>query len=196
VVTENDLGARVRAFRTLRRMSLRALAESTGLSPSFLSQFENGRTNASIGSLRRLAECLGVRLSDLVEQEVRPINTVLRKADRPQLPIGNGASKFVITQPPLRYVEIYVSEFLPGGSTGTGPYVHGDAQEVVLVLRGVVALYLGDIKHELLAGDSIEYTSSTPHRIVNEGITDAEVLWVTSPPTPDHAPSTSELVTP
>lgn len=166
-------------------MSLRALGDASGLSPSFISQFENGRTNASIGSLRRLAECLGVRLSDLVDQEVRPINTVLRKDDRPQLPLGDQARKFIITQHPLRHLEMYISEFSPGGSTGTDLYAHGDAQEVVLVLRGAVTFFLGDVSHELAAGDSIEYTSSTPHRMVNEGTTEAEVLWVTSPPVPD-----------
>lgn len=191
MITENEIGARVRDFRVLRRMSLRALSDVSGLSISFLSQFENGRTNASIGSLRRIAECLGVRLVDLVDQETRPANAVLRKADRPQLPLGHRARKFIITQQPLRHLEIYISEFQPGGSTGDDLYVHGDAQEVVLVLRGAVTFYLGDVTHTLEAGDSIEYVSSIPHRMVNAGAEESEVLWVTSPPTPEPSVSPS-----
>ena len=158
-----------------------------------MSQFENGLTNASIGSLRRLADCLGVSLADLVDSEARPANTVLRKEDRPMLPSSGGARKFVITQPPLRHVEVYVTEFEPGGSTGSAPYVHGDAQEVLLVLRGDVTLQLDEQELHLRPGDSIEYLSSTPHRLVNDGDTEAEILWITSPPTPDHTPVASPL---
>lgn len=193
MIVDDDIGARVRSFRKLRRMPLRALAEAAGLSPSFVSQFENGLTNASIGSLRRLADSLGVSLADLVDSDTRPANTVLRREDRPTLPSSDGARKFVITQPPLRHVEVYVSEFAPGGSTGSEQYAHGEAQEVLLVLRGEVTLHLDDQELRLHPGDSIEYLSSTPHRVVNLGDTEAEVLWVTSPPTPEHAPVTTPV---
>ena len=35
---------------------------------------------------------------------------------------------------------------------------------------------------ELATGDSIDYRSSVPHRIVNGGTTTAEVMWIISPP--------------
>ena len=36
--------------------------------------------------------------------------------------------------------------------------------------------------YELEQGDSIDYRSSTPHRVTNAGDDVAEVLWVISPP--------------
>ena len=49
-----DLGERLRAIRLLRRRTLKAVAEAAGVSESFLSQLERGRTSASVASLQRL----------------------------------------------------------------------------------------------------------------------------------------------
>jgi hypothetical protein len=45
-----------------------------------------------------------------------------------------------------------------------------------------VRLELGGDLLELSSGDSIDYRSSTPHRIVNTGEERAEVMWIISPP--------------
>jgi mannose-6-phosphate isomerase-like protein (cupin superfamily) len=45
-----------------------------------------------------------------------------------------------------------------------------------------VQLELGGEVHELTSGDSIDYRSSTPHRIINRGERPAEVIWIISPP--------------
>jgi transcriptional regulator with XRE-family HTH domain len=166
-------------------MSQRELGARVGVTASFLSQLENGRTNASIGTLRRLAEGLGVRLSDLVDAGPVPTGRLLRRADRPQLSAAYGTTKWFITQPPLRHVEMYVAQIEPGGSTGPDQYRHGDAEEVLLVLSGCVRVELGDETYTLGEGDSIEYLSSTPHRVASAGDGPAEVVWLNSPPTPD-----------
>jgi transcriptional regulator with XRE-family HTH domain len=181
----DGVGERLRAFRTARRLSQRDLGDRVGVTASFLSQLENGRTNASIATLRRLAETLGVRLSDLVEAGPLPTGRLLRRADRPQLSAAFGTTKWFITQPPLRHVEVYVAEIEPGGSTGPDQYQHGDSEEILLVLRGNVVLDLADQTYDLATGDSIEYRSSTPHRVANHNAEVAELIWLNSPPTPD-----------
>lgn len=186
VSSTEDLGKRVKAFREMRGMSLRTLGSRAGLSPSLLSQFENGRVNASIGSLRRISEALGIALTDLFDDESSVPRHLLRKSDRPQLVGEPGTRKYAITRPPLHHLEVYVAEFDPGCSTGDESYVHGDSQEILLVQSGVVVLWLNGEPHELAAGDSIEYRSSVPHRLTNPGSVMAEVLWITSPPTPDE----------
>ncbi|TML17126.1 MAG: cupin domain-containing protein, partial [Actinobacteria bacterium] len=47
---------------------------------------------------------------------------------------------------------------------------------------GTVQLELGGEVHELESGDSIDYRSSTPHRVTNVGEARAEVIWIISPP--------------
>lgn len=183
------IGEKVREYRRMRRLTLRQLGTAADVSASFLSQLENGRTDASVGTLRRLATALGVAVADLIETGEPAAHRVLRRADRPEAGLGSGARKFMLTRPPLRHLEVYSAEFEPGGSTGDDPYTHGDAQELVLVLRGRAQVHIGPEVHDLAEGDSVEYATSVPHRLVNPGPEPAEVLWIISPPTPEAEPA-------
>ena len=180
--TEVDVGERLRAIRQLRRCTLRTVAERSGLSESFLSQVERGRSNASIGSLRRIADAIGVSVADLFEPNGPPRPKVLRRADRPALTFGVLGRKLLLTPKPLHQLEVFVGELDPGGSSGPEPYAHGDSEELFVVLNGTVQLELDGELHALEPGDSIDYRSSTPHRISNIGEELAEVMWIISPP--------------
>jgi transcriptional regulator with XRE-family HTH domain len=178
-----DVGERLRAIRKLRRVTLRTVAERAELSESFLSQVERGRANASIASLKRIAAALGVNVADLFEPNGRPSTPrVLRRASRPTLKFGTLGQKHMLTPRPLEHLQVIVGEFEPGGSTGDEPYTHGDSEELLVVLAGVVHVQLGTEVFELRDGDSIDYRSSTPHRLSNAADEIAEVMWIISPP--------------
>ncbi|MGD9479872.1 UNVERIFIED_ORG: XRE family transcriptional regulator (plasmid) [Roseateles sp. XES5] len=180
---QGAVGEKVKTFRTARRMSLRALGEATGTTASFLSQLERGLSGVNISTLMRIAEALGISLTDLFEDAEPPVGRVLRKAERPALPPAEGYRKMLLTRRPIRDMEVYIGEFDPGGSTGAKPYSHGDSHELFFVIRGTVELTLGDERHVLSAGDSIEYPSSVPHKTENIGTEPAEVIWMIAPPT-------------
>lgn len=182
IATEVDVGQRLRVLRRLRRCTLRTVADRAGLSESFLSQVELGRASASIASLRRIAQALGVSVADLFEPSGMPRPRVLRRDERPALAFGILGRKLLLTPRPLQHLEVFVGELDPGGSTGNEPYSHGDSEELFVVLSGSVQLALGGELHELESGDSIDYRSSTPHRISNVGEDLAEVMWIISPP--------------
>jgi len=182
VAHDIDVGERLRLIRNLRRLTLRDVAERAGLSESFLSQVERGRSSASIASLRKISEGLGVTIADLFEPGGLPQPRVLRRADRPTLAFGILGRKMLLTPKPLGHLEVFAGELDPGGSTGAEQYAHGDSEELFVVLHGTVRLELGDEVHELEIGDSIGYRSSTPHRVSNAGDEPAEVMWIISPP--------------
>jgi transcriptional regulator with XRE-family HTH domain len=182
VAPEIDVGERLRVLRGFRRLTLRAVADRSGLSESFISQVERGRSNASIGSLKRIADALGVSMADLFGPDDTPRPEVLRHADRPALSFGVLGRKFLLTPRPLKHLEVFAGELEVGGSTGEQPYAHGDSEELFVVLSGSVQLELGGEVYELGRGDSVDYRSSTPHRVANTGDTTAEVLWIVSPP--------------
>jgi len=182
-VAEVDVGARLRAIRQLRRATLKAVAERAGLSESFLSQIERGKASPSVASLTRIAAALGVNVADLFEaHDARADPRVLRRDRRPTLGFGNLGRKYLLTPRPLENLEVFTAEFVPGGSTGDEPYTHGESEELVVVLSGTIQLQLGERLFELQEGDSIDYLSSTPHRVANAGDDVAEVMWIISPP--------------
>jgi transcriptional regulator with XRE-family HTH domain len=177
-----ELGERVRAIRSLRRLTLREVAESAGVSESFVSQLERGRSNASVATLQRLAAALGIEISDLFAGEPQSGPRVLRRHERQLLEWGHLGRKALLTPKPFHSLEVVAAAFDPGGSTGDEPYTHGDSEELVLVLAGRVHLQLGSELLDLSIGDSVNYRSSTPHRVSNPGDDTAEVLFVISPP--------------
>ena len=180
---EVEVGERLRAIRRLRRGTLKAVADRAGLSESFLSQVERGRANASIASLQRIAGALGVSVADLFSPDgTRSRPRVLPRESRPMLGLGTRGRKFLLTPRPLEHLEVFIGELDPGGSTADEPYTHGDSEELVVVLAGTIHLQLGTEVLALAAGDSIDYSSSIPHRVVNAGDETAEVMWVISPP--------------
>jgi transcriptional regulator with XRE-family HTH domain len=177
-----DVGERLRAIRHLRRLTLREVADRAELSESFLSQIERGRTSASVASLQRIAAALGMHVSDLFAPDGTRRPRVLRRDARETIAFGRLGRKSLLTAKPFGHLEVVVAAFEPGGSTGDEPYTHGDSEELFVVLTGSVQVQLGTSLHELEEGDSVQYRSSTPHRVANTGDVPAEVMFVISPP--------------
>ena len=182
VKAEVDVGERLQSLRRYRRATLREIAQRSGLSESFLSQVERGRSSASIASLQRIAEALGVSMADLFEPDGLPGPRVLRRDERPALSFGILGRKVLLTPGPLHHLEVFAGELEVGGATGAEAYAHGDSEELFVVQSGTVELQLGGEHFELERGDSIVYRSSTPHRVSNVGQELAEVMWIVSPP--------------
>ena len=179
---EIDVGERLRAIRHVRRLTLRDVAERAGVSESFVSQVERGKASASVASLQRLAEALGIAVSDLFSPDETKRPRVQRRGERVQMAFGRLGSKSLLTPKPFHSLEVVAAEFEPGGSTGDEPYAHGDSEELFVVVSGRVHLQLGTELLELGEGDCAHYRSSTLHRVVNVGEARAEVLFVISPP--------------
>jgi transcriptional regulator with XRE-family HTH domain len=182
IAAEVDVGERLRELRRFRRCTLKTIADRSGLSESFLSQVERGRSSASIASLRKIADALGVSMADLFEPNGPPGPRVLKRDERPALSFGILGRKLLLTPKPLHHLEVFVGELEVGGSTGEQPYAHGDSEELFVVSSGTVQLELGGELFDLESGDSIDYRSSTPHRVTNTGQELAEVMWIISPP--------------
>jgi uncharacterized cupin superfamily protein len=51
-------------------------------------------------------------------------------------------------------------------------------KEFGIVLEGELTLEIGAARHKLTAGDSIIFDSSTPHRLLNEGIETVRAIWI------------------
>lgn len=82
----SKLGPRLREARTRAGLSLRAAARELGVSPSFVSQMENGKSQPSVATLYSLAQLLGVSVDELFAAEA-PAPTV------DQRPTGEAVSE-------------------------------------------------------------------------------------------------------
>ena len=60
------IGARVRALRKERQLSQEALAGKAGLHTTYVGAVERGERNVSIETLEKIADGLGVKISDIL----------------------------------------------------------------------------------------------------------------------------------
>ena len=74
-------GRRVRALRTLRKLTQEQLGERAGVSGKFIGQVERGSGNPSLHVIIRLGGALGIELTDLMRfEENRPEGSVKNAA--------------------------------------------------------------------------------------------------------------------
>ena len=140
----DTVGAQLRLLRRARRQTLRQVAERARVSESFLSQLERGRDRSD----DRVAP--GNR-SGPRRRGLQPVRAprggtgprVLRREDRPYVSWGTLGRKALLTPKPFEALEVVAASFERGGSTGRDTYVHGDPEELLVVVSGLVELTLG-----------------------------------------------------
>ncbi len=69
----------------------------------------------------------------------------------------------------------------PGASSGVEPHGHA-GEEVGLLIEGELDYWVGDTYYALQTGDSLSFTSTTPHRYANRGTVPAVSVWCITPP--------------
>lgn len=74
------LSERLRRIRIKSELTLKEVNQLTGLSVSFLSEVERGKTNPSIDTIQKLANCYKVPIKDLMPNEIRILPDSLEKA--------------------------------------------------------------------------------------------------------------------
>ena len=177
-----DVGARLRRIRHSRRRTLRDVAGAARVSESFLSQLERGIVSASVASLQRIAQALGVEIHELFASRPDASPRVARMAEAEALAFGDRARKWLMTPSPMYALEVVLCEFEEQGSTGEDPYSHGDSEELCIVLEGRVELQVDGERNVLGAGDTARYRSAQPHATRNLGPGRARVLYAVTPP--------------
>lgn len=162
------LGRDVRRRRMAADLSLRELAERTGLSPSFLSQVERSLADPSVTSLRRIADGLGIDVVALLGRERAPVASAVRegrRGERPRVYVGEaeltieGFGGF-----PDGDLEAYIAE--PARGSGSRRPAHvTEAEEFVYVLHGMVELVAGQRTVVLREEDGAHVRGGIPLRV-------------------------------
>jgi transcriptional regulator with XRE-family HTH domain len=183
--TAVGIGPRVRALREAQDLSLRDLAERSGVSAPMLSQVERGETSPTLQVAVRIAAGLELRLSQLLRLDEDGAVTVVRMADRRKGPgRGRGHSYEILTPPlPGQRAELSRHTLAAGAATGgpgDPPMHEPGSRETALVLSGALVLACDGQRLELAAGDCVTFDADLPHHFENPGPDEAELLAVVS----------------
>jgi transcriptional regulator with XRE-family HTH domain len=187
----SEIGARLRAERQRKELTVRELARRVGVSPSLVSQIERDKVNPSVSTLWGIVTALGLTMGDLFSHVeappgLRPVRDddgtsgpTTRPGERAELNLESGVRWERLTAASDPVVEFLTVVYPVGASSCDEDSLmrHG-GKEYGYVTRGRLGVRVGFDEYELTAGMAISFDSSSPHRLWAVGDEPAEAIWV------------------
>ncbi|MFY9265275.1 MAG: XRE family transcriptional regulator [Solirubrobacterales bacterium] len=179
------VGQRVRALRDALRLSLRDLAERSGVSAPMLSQVERGETSPTLAVAARIATGLDLSLSQLLRLDETHHVVVIKTGQRRKGDVRAAGHAYELLTPPLpgQRVELSEHRLQPGAATGGegDPPIHEPGtRETVTLQKGQLDLIVDGERHKLAEGDTVTFDADLPHHFENPGSGEAVFLAVTA----------------
>ena len=183
VTAQQTVGSRVKALREAEGLSLRDLAERSGVSAPMLSQVERGETSPTLQVAARIASGLELRLSQLLRLDEDGAVSIVRAAERRHG--GTDGHRYEILTPPLPGLraEVSIHTLAPGAETGgpgDPPMHEPGSRETAIVERGEVVLRIDGAEHRIGPGDCVTFDADLPHQFANHGEEEAVLLAIVS----------------
>ncbi len=200
--TDADIGSRIRKRRNELDLAVRELARRTGLSASFISQLERGKSNVSLDSLRNIAEQLEVSIQFFFS-EPEPVisflqdgmpcendadpreeySPVVRAGCRPRMYFpDSGVSYEMLMRDLNREMEAIYGKLSPG-TGNVARRLRKPTEEFIFVLSGALLIGLKDKEYVLKPGDSIYFEGEDLEKLsCASEIDDAIWISVITPP--------------
>ncbi len=176
-----DIGSRIKRLRILNELTQEELAQRCDLTKGFISKIERDITSPSIATLMDILEALGTDVKKFFNEDVQD-KIVFTKED-----IYTSANEeslhrvsWLIPNAQKNAMEPILIELEPNGKSNVEDPHKGE--EFGYVLKGAITLHFGNKKYKIKKGESFYFKSSQTHYLENTGIKNAEVLWVSSPP--------------
>jgi transcriptional regulator with XRE-family HTH domain len=174
-----EIGKTVRETRMQKGITLRRLAKDIGVSPSFISQMEQGKAAPSIDSLTRIAKVLGVASSYLLGETA---------ADAALEPAGRARNKFAAG----KFSGVNIKRLVPDSCTdnnlepallvlepgASSQEMSGSGEEFMLVLSGQLEVTISGETYTIREGDNIYFDSGAEHSLKNTSGQTAKILWI------------------
>ena len=177
------LGDRLRELRLRHGFTLRELADKAQVSPALLSQLENGVTDPSLATLRKLATVFEAEVSTLFDEPNAPLVHLSRPGERMRLTAPQGEISYERLTPGRGDLEVLVATMQPGDVSSAQPRGH-ESTECLAVLDGQVVVEVGEERYVLAAREALTFDSRLPHRFANESGKPAAYLVAVTPPVP------------
>ena len=170
-VSSAYLGARIRALRQQRRLTLDALAERSGVSRAMLSKIERGENNPTLVVAVKVALGLGVTTSELIGVEERREVVKVPQARRMRFTDPDTGFERQLLFPTFPGNNLdFVRHVLPVGVTSGDMPAHRRGTEKYLVVeQGTLRVVFPNTEYLLEVGDALYFECDVSHRFENAG---------------------------
>ncbi len=202
-----DIGTHLRGARVARGLSLREMARRVGVSASFVSQVELGKAKPSLGTLYGFLSELDLSLDELmpstvpVPPEERSKPTLLNSSegsmgidtfphmwspreqtcqpweDHPLVQLKGVTWRRLTADDPL--VDFLHVTYEPGSeSCPPDSLMRHEGHEYGHIVSGRLRIQVAFEVFDMGPGDAINFPSTTPHRLSNDGDEPCNSIWV------------------
>ena len=174
-----DIGKKLKDLRIKNDLTLEELASRSELTKGFLSQVERNLTSPSISTLEDLLEALGTNLSEFFQSDQEE-KIVFHTQDFFVDEKDEYTIEWVIPNAQKNEMEPILLT-IHGHERSKEMECH-NGEEFGYILKGNVTLVRGNKKYRLKAKETFYMDGKESHYFINNGSSDAKILWVTTPP--------------
>jgi transcriptional regulator with XRE-family HTH domain len=178
------LGERIKYRREKLQMQLNELAKKVGVTPSALSQIENGKSFPTIITLKSVAENLHTTVGELIgENETLIQNPILRQDEIKFVKESpHGVKLYLLSHHDVsKQMETYMIKIPSNVDTSELMTLH-QGQEFIYVKEGELEFGLDNRVYVINQGDNVYYNSSKKHYFKNKSASEATLIWIVTPP--------------
>lgn len=177
----DGVGGALRSLREARHLSIKALAEQSGLAVNTLSLIENGKTSPSVSTLQQLAVTLDIPITAFFESHPTVRQVVYTQANqRPFTAFDQGSLEDLglgLTNCPI---EPFLVTLAIDASSACHAVAH-TGYEFVLCLAGRIAYVIQQQIYHLQPADSLLFEAVLPHRWQNVHSSESQMLVIFCP---------------
>lgn len=176
-----NLGDRLRSARKTRGLSIEQVANASGITKSFLSRLERDAVAASVATLIRVCNAIGIRPGSLFDA---PATNFVRAGSGTPISLGGqNISEFLISGASNEHMMALLSVIEPGGGSGPEPYTLNAGSDLVHIKEGELIVDVNNVSYHLHAGDTLTFPPALPHSWMNPSKTAKTLaVWVIVPP--------------
>ena len=158
-----NIGQRLRFLREERGLSLRALADKSGLAVNTLSLIENGKSSPSVSTLQKISTALQVPIvAFFLFHRINQKVIFTRSHRRKQAAFEQGFLEDLGTGLSDGAMEPFIVTLEPETNSGPDAIIH-TGYEFVFCLAGRIAYIIENQRYILDPGDSLFFESNLPH---------------------------------
>ncbi|MBW2206182.1 MAG: helix-turn-helix transcriptional regulator [Deltaproteobacteria bacterium] len=172
---KQPFGKRLMQLRRKQKMSLKNLANETGLSAKYLSQMEKGEVIPPVAVILQVSRAMEIDSSVLLREEKKQAG---KKSDEDyQKRTEDYTYQTLTPEAQHKHLKAFKVSIDPKSEHKGVSYQHL-GEEFVFVLKGKIEVMVGENTNTLGPGASLHFNSSIVHKLRNTSKTKAELLVV------------------
>ncbi|MBI3307083.1 MAG: helix-turn-helix transcriptional regulator [Candidatus Omnitrophica bacterium] len=178
-----NLGQRIRTLRKTKRITLIDISKKTGIAQATLSRIETGSMMGTVESHEKIAEVLGIGLSELYSGVDRRYDEIAhsRPEERKATPHSKNVEIQLLTQESSKKKITPLLLTLHAAGATQNEHQERGVEKFVYVLDGEVKVKVDKEEFHLKPGETLYFDASLNHQITNEKQKTARLLVAVSP---------------